>query len=96
MVRRARLKKTGRLEQTKKRLGKLIASETEKSKFDAVIKRAKAKGFSKKKVLESARSLLLQFKMGWMLEPVTTERSKSLARDIATSQRMIAYIDKNW
>jgi len=95
-MKRSRLGRKGNLGKTKKRLQKLIESESEKSQFDDAIKLAKEKGFTKKRFMEGAKGLQLKFQMEWMLEPVTSERSVSLKRDIAKSDRLMGYAGKNW
>jgi hypothetical protein len=77
-------------------LQKLIESTSEKSQFDDAIRLAKKKGFSKKGFIEGAKGLQLKFQMEWMLEPVTSERSASLKRDIAKSDRLMGYAERNW
>jgi len=96
MVRRSRLPKKHSLASTASRLAKMISEEQEASKFESAIVEAKKKGFSKERFLEGVRGMHLQFQMGWMLEPVTSERSASLACDYATTERLLKFAEHNW
>lgn len=96
MVKRSRLPKKQGLSSTASRLAKTVGNKQELIKFASGIAEAKKRGFTKERFMQGIRGMQLQFQMGWMLEPVTTERSASLARDYDTTVRLLKYAEKNW
>ena len=71
-------------------------SKTEEKQFKAVISRAKKKGYSKQRTMDALKPAQLQLKMQWMMTPVTSPESKTVAKDYKKSQRLMKYLDKKW
>lgn len=68
----------------------------EKVQFRGVIERAKSKGYSKKKLIESIKSIQLDVQMRWMMTPVTDPASESLKRDYQKTIRLQNFANRNW
>jgi len=64
--------------------------------FNTIIRRAKKKGYSKEKTISAVKDLQLQAHMMWMLTPVTSPKSKGLAKDYRKAVQLESYARKNW
>lgn len=70
--------------------------QNENKQFQDVIKRAKSKGYSKKKLMDSIDQIQTDLKLRWMMTPVTFPESESLKRDLQKTYRLESYAKKHW